>query len=443
MLAHVEAVLAEEVSLAEGCGRVLAADICSDRPSPAMDYSAMDGFAIRTTDLARGVPTDAANPPVFEVVGEVRIGREPPVLPPTGWRTPSSACAIEGGGTPACAPLPALRIVTGAPIPPGADAVVMREHTRDVSSGTCPCFTIDPQRLGAVSPGANIRRVGENARAGDIVLRAGQVISAAAVGTLAAVGRVRVPVSARVRVAVFSTGDELVDVAGTPTQWQVRDSNGPALAAFLASRPWLAPMPVGRLPDEPGLLRERIAAALAQADALLLTGGVSMGDRDFVPRVLRELGAEVVFHKVPQRPGRPVLGAVVPASSMSSSTASAAEAARPKPVLALPGNPVSVLVTARRIALPVLAAMAGIPSERLGPRAAVRLSNPDGKSLPLWWHRLVRLAGVDATGVVCAELVDLRGSGDLIAAGGSDGFVEIPPGEVGGSGVFFGWEDRF
>jgi molybdopterin molybdotransferase len=153
---------------------------------------------------------------------------------------------------------------------------------------------------------------------------------------------------------------------------------------------------------------------------LIATGGVSMGERDFVPQVVRELGAEVLFHKVTQRPGKPVLGAVLPDG---------------RPIFGLPGNPQSVMVTARRMVVPVLERLAGI--ERPLPPTVMRLERHDERRLDMWWHRFVRVTGVGA-----AALVDVSSSGDVIGAAQSDGFVEVPPGQGGeGPWPYFGWRD--
>jgi molybdopterin molybdotransferase len=212
------------------------------------------------------------------------------------------------------------------------------------------------------------------------------------------------------------TGDEVLGAAEAVADWQLRDSNGPALRAMLGAKAWVELLPARRCPDEPALLRELVGLMLASADLLLLTGGVSMGDRDFVPGVLRDAGAEVLFHKVPQRPGKPVLGAIGPEGQA---------------ILGLPGNPLSVMVTARRMASPIARRLAG--SVAFPPPIRVEV-NDDGKRIELWWHRLVRL--VDASR---AELVESRGSGDIPSAARSHGFVEIPPGEGGGSRDFYPW----
>lgn len=397
---------AEVVPLREASGRVLASDLRADRPSPAIDVSSMDGYALRRSDLAGlksgGTGADAsdsvgARALTLQVAGEVRIGTQPPDLPPGR----------------------ALKIVTGAAIPPGADAVVKREDVSE-RAGEIGLDGAIAQRLRA---GENIRRRGENLGAGDVVVPAGTLVTPAVAGALATFGAANVGVRPRVAVGIVVTGDEVMDVAASPADWQLRDSNGAALEAIVRSRRWMAPPLRLSAVDEEPALREAFERALGDSDAVLATGGVSMGDRDLVPRVLAGLGCEVLFHKLPQRPGRPMLAAISPEG---------------KPVLALPGNPVSVMVTARRIGLAVLARLAGLPQATgAGPdlAPAVVLTNPDTHTIPLWWHRLVRIVGPGR-----AELVEGRGSGDLVSAARSDGFVELPPGGQGaGPWAFYAW----
>ena len=377
----------ETVGLAEACGRVLADDAKADRPSPAVSYSAMDGFAARLADVKRGA--------ALAIVGEVRIGREPVGL---------------AAGT-------VMRIVTGAAIPAGADLVVPVEDVQEHEGA----ITISEPAVTKFKVGQFIRVAGENAAAGETVLRAGTVLTAAAVGTLAAIGIARPSVRRRVRVAVLVTGDELVSHEETPSAWQVRNSSGAALAALLGARAWVSVDAPLHLRDDPATMNAAVGRAIAECDAVVLTGGVSMGHRDFVREVLQQSGVRIELHGVPQRPGKPVLVGIAPGN---------------KPVFGLPGNPVSSLVTCRRMVMPVLGCAAGMVQKGDGgsvPR--VMIANPDTQAIPLWWQRLVRL---DESGR--AALLDARGSGDVVAAGKSDGFVEVPPGESGaGPWPYFAW----
>jgi len=382
MTGRLKRVGVEPVALTEASGRVLGEPVVADRPSPACDVSAMDGYAVRLSDLeARQLP----------VAGEVAIGQPSPDMP-------SGAV---------------LRIFTGGPVPGGCDAVIPREQVDEQP---------DSIRLPAdikVEPGRHIRRCGENGRAGETIVDAGTPITPAIAAALAACGVAEPSVHRRVRIAAIVTGNEVHDVAAEVEPWQLRDSNGPALAAMFARRPWVEWRGVGHAGDDRDRLRETIAAALADADAVLLTGGVSMGDYDFVPAILAELGCDTVFHKLPIRPGKPALAAVGP---------------RGQAVWGLPGNPVSVMTTARRLALPTLRHRAGV--RRADPAvASVTIVNPDDKQLALHWSRLVRLV---ANGQ--AELIATRGSGDIISAARGDGFVEIPANRTGpGPWPFHSW----
>lgn len=408
----------------EAMGRVLAEHITADRDSPAFDYASMDGYAVRLADVASATvtPSPSSTPSASAassggieeaggitllVAGEARIGCAPPLMP-----------AAPG----------VVRIVTGAAIPLGADAVLKREDVIEIAmqrqethgdqtqeKETCGEETpvgsimISPAVAVRIRTGDNIRRRAENARAGDTILNIGTIISAAALGTLAAVGCVRPRVYGRLRVAVITTGDELVPPSATPQPYQVRNSNGPAVSAVLAAHAWLNVASVTHVRDDGERLVAVLRHAIENADAVILTGGVSVGHRDPVRGAVEAARAEVVFHGLPQRPGKPMLGAVATRAGGSR-----------VPVFGLPGNPISAMVTCLRIVVPVLATCAGVARWPAPPRVA--LANPDGKTLDLWWHRLVRL---DDRGE--ATLVDGRSSGDAIAVGGSDGFIEVPP----------------
>lgn len=377
------------VPLASARGRVLAMDVQADRDSPPFDYSAMDGYAVRLADLA------AAHGEVqrLPVLSEVRIGCKPP--------------AMAAGSTPG-----AVRIVTGAAIPPGADAVIRREDVTEHRSGEhVTAITIAGEAALRVQPRANIRNRGENALRGDVIQPRGTILSAASLGALAAVGCAAPRVYPQLRIAMFTTGDELEAPEATPDEYRIRNSNGPALAALLSSCAWLSIASCTHVSDEGGELGETLAQATSDADAVVLTGGVSMGHRDPVRAAVEGLGADIIFHGLPQRPGKPMLGAVLRRARSPNERI---------PIFGLPGNPVSAMVTCTRIVIPVLAAAAGVLRWPAAPR--VSLANDDGRALDLWWHRLVRM---DDSGA--ARLVDARGSGDVIAGGCSDGFVEVPP----------------
>ena len=384
LLAELQPVSTTRVALTKSPGRVLAESIRADRDSPACDVSQMDGYAVRRADLGPGR---------LAVAGECVIGQPPAELPP--------------GRT--------LAIYTGAPIPAGAEAVIPREDVNEQ-----PGQIVIPPDHRTPEIGRFIRRQGENLRAGESAIDEGTLITSAVVATLASFGVARPRVFDRVRVGLIVTGNELLDVDQSPAAWQIRDSNGPTLFGLLSACPWLAVEAPVHVPDEPDRLRAVLAAQLEQADGVFMTGGVSMGRYDHVPGVVADVGARIVFHKLPIRPGKPVLAAVGPNGQV---------------IFGLPGNPVSALVTARRLGTMALRRRAGWRTP--APAAAqVELIHPDGKQLALSWFRPVRITGPGR-----AELVPTRGSGDVVSAGRSDGFVEVSPSATGaGPWPFYRWE---
>lgn len=369
----------ETIDLRLANGRVLAEPVTADRDSPPFDHSAMDGYAVRLADLAerRELP----------VLGESRPGTAPPPMP-----------AARG----------CIRISTGAPRPTGSDAVVRREDVLEHAGGTpntVASITVAP----GVSPceGDHWRLRGENARAGTILIERGAAIDAATAATMAACGIAHPKVRRRVRVAIVTTGDEVVPVEESPRPEQIRNSNGAALEMLIAGRTWLEVARLEHVADRLPQLEAALAASIAGSDAVILTGAVSMGHRDLVRTAIESQHGEILFHRLPQRPGRPMLAAIAQSNG------------RPVPLFGLPGNPLSALVTARRIVLPSLAAIAGL---RPPPPREVAVQADEDSAAPLWRFRLAQLES-DGT----ATLLPFRSSGDAAAAGRSDGFVEIAP----------------
>lgn len=380
---RVQTVDAESAPADEAIGRALAQDIALDRPSPPCDVSAMDGYAVRTP-LAGGA--------TLRVLGTAAAGRPAPPMPP------------DADG--------AVRIFTGAPIPKDASAVVQRERFDERTDAVALHPGVE------VGEGMHIRRRGENGAESETVCHAGQAVGPAQLAALASCGVTDVRVRRRLRVGVLVTGDEVLPADAQPEAWRLRDSNGPSLRAMLARLPWIDRLERRRVGDERRLLLETVSSMLERSDALIVTGGVSAGDHDYVPGVLRDLGVETLFHKLAIRPGKPVLGAVD---------------ASGRPILGLPGNPVSVLVTATLLALPALRMRAGFAA---APPASLVETQDDACAPPsLHWFPLVR---VDPSGR--ASLAPSRGSGDWIAAARSDGFIEVPPGQAArGSRRFHAW----
>jgi len=316
----------ERIPILDALGRVLAEDISSSRDIPGFDNSAMDGYAVRAADVARA---SEANPVKLKVVETVGAGQMP--------------SRTVGAGE-------AVRTMTGAPIASGADAVIQVERTR--GSGDLVEFMV------SVEPRAFIRPRGEDLRRGELVMSAGKTLTPADMGTLASVNRAMVEVIRRPRVAIVATGDELVDVDQAPTGAQIVNSNAYALAG--AVREAGADAVILRIArDTAHEIRDRLAEAMT-FDAVLSTGGVSVGQFDHVKGALDDLGMRQLFHGVAQRPGRPLKFGTVGY----------------RPIFGLPGNPVSTLVCFYLYARPALRKMSGrsdVGLPRVSARCAVNI----------------------------------------------------------------------
>jgi len=326
----------EHVRLADAAGRILGADATADVRYPADPRSTMDGFAVQAADGDR----------VRRIVGEIRMGHAPP--------------GAIGAGE-------AMRIPTGGVVPPGADAVIPIEDTDvvDFPGEVGEAFAVRE----TVEPGDNVTPAGADMEPGDVVLRAGRRIGAPELAVLATLGITAVPVFRRPRVAIISTGDELVDPAATPATGQVRDSNRWALAGSLAA---LGCEPVQRpaAGDTPEALTAALHGALDAADAVVLTGGSSVGVRDLTPRVIDALGQPgVIVHGLRVKPGKPTVFAMLDG----------------KPVIGLPGNPASSLMILEAIVAPVFSRLAG---ETFAPQAAVAaVAGAEFTARPGWtWY---------------------------------------------------------
>jgi molybdopterin molybdotransferase len=365
----------QEVGLGDASGAVLAADVAAAEDLPPFANSAMDGFAVRGADLA-GAREDA--PVALKVAGEVFAG--------TG-RLPT----VEPGG--------AARIMTGGALPPGADTVVPVEQA--TVDGDTVLVRLDP------GPRRFIREAGEDVRVGTVVLERGRVLDPAAVGMLASVGRKLVPVHPRPRVAVVSTGDELVDPGDPLGPGQIRDSNSWLLAAQ-ARAAGAEAFRCGRLRDDPEALRRGFALAAADGDFVVTSGGVSVGERDYTKQVLAELG-DVRSFKVAMQPGMPQ------AFGLAAGT----------PLYGLPGNPVSCFVVFETLVRPALRRLGGHADDRLDrPRVVARLGEPVRSPAGKVSFLRVRLAVTDE-GLV-ATLTGSQGSGVLSSFVAADGLAVVP-----------------
>lgn len=382
----------EGVPLGASLGRVLAEDVSADCDSPPFTKSLMDGYAVRAADVATGAAE-------LVVVEEVTAGQVP-------------KRRVEAGQ--------AIRIMTGAPLPEGADAVVPVEVTECTPrveweagrpESNLGVVTI---RAKPVQPGQSVLAQGASLRAGAVVLRAGTELGPQHVGALGELGRETVRVIRRARVAIVATGDELVAVGEVPGPGQIRNSNEAMLSAQI-ERMGAIPVPLGIARDNAEELAAKIAEGLA-ADVLMLSGGVSAGILDLVPRTLREAGVEEVFHKVRLKPGQPVWFGVRPASGDRTACA----------VFGLPGNPVSSMVCCDLFGRAAVRKLQG-QQPAVPPPVRVRLRREFVHRGDRPTYHPARIeAGDDG---YLAETVPWVGSADLCATVAANGVIVFPAGD--------------
>lgn len=371
----------ETVPLVEGDGRIAASDVLAGLDLPPFDNSAVDGYAVRFADLAAGPET------VLPVRGRMPAGAAPESA------TPESAGLRAG----------AIRIFTGAPMPPGADTVFMQEDVRREG---------DTVALPAgLKPGANRRLAGEDVVRSSLVIPAGRRLTPPDLALAAATGHATVAVRRRLRVAVFSTGDELAEPGAPLRPGAIHDSNRVLLIALLR-RLGTEVSDLGILRDDPAILPDRLRAAAAGHDLILTSGGVSTGEEDHVKAAVEEAG-RLVFWRLAVKPGRPV------AMGLIGDTA----------FVGLPGNPVAVYVTLLFVVRPLLARLGGAlldvpPSEPA--RAAFRYAKKAGRRE---YVRVSLRRGAD--GVVEAVKFPRDGAGVLSSLTGSDGLAELPEAMTG------------
>lgn len=370
-LAPVRALGPERVTLGEALGRVLAEDVTAPADVPPHDNSAMDGYAVRAAEAVDGAE--------LRVVGELAAGRVTarPLGPGEAWR-----------------------IMTGAPIPPGADAVVMQEHTERRGD------VVRLQR--AARPGDHVRPRGEDARAGQVVLGRGVTLRAAELGTLASARRASILVTRRPTVAVLATGDELRDLDQQLDPGAIADTNSYALAALVreaGGTPRLLPL----VRDDPALLRAAVVEA-QRADLIVSSGGVSVGEHDHVKAVLAGLGATLSAWRVDMKPGKPVALAVLDGT----------------PYYGLPGNPVSSMVAFTLFVRPAVRAALGCAEPLDLARTVARLESPLSARGERRSFLRARLRFAD--GRLVAAPMARQGSGVLTSMLGANGLVVLPPG---------------
>jgi molybdopterin molybdotransferase len=378
---------AERVDLGRAAGRVLAQPLFADRDQPSFARSTRDGFACRASEASVHLP--------LTIVGSTHAGEAPagPLPPGAAWE-----------------------IMTGAPVPAGADAVAMIEHVEVVEGRV----RLLPSRK--VKPGENIVAQGAQARQGDSLLRAGTPLKPAQIALAAACGCAALDVFVRPRVAILTTGDELVPVDSSPAPGQIRNSNGPMLAAMVAAaggEPWLLPAAA----DNAQALDAALAQA-AEAGLLLISGGVSAGKFDLVEPSLARAGARFHFTGVRIQPGKPLVFGELPdrnARNLQNENGT-------KCYFGLPGNPVSSAVTFLLFAAPVLAALAGSlePFPRFALARLASATEKHGK--PGLTRFLLAQCDFSATAGQLPEvaLVPSHGSGDLAALARANCFLVVP-----------------
>ncbi len=386
VLADVTPLAAERVAVGDADGRILAEPLIAGEPMPAFDYSAMDGYAVASVDFA-GEP-----PWTLPVRGESQTGH---VAPPFARAT-------------------ACRIFTGAPLPDGADAVVMQENVE--RDGELARFAAAPRG------GENVRHAGEDLARGALALEPGARLGPGQIALVASLDRADVLVARRPRVVVVCTGDELRAPGSAPRPGSIPESNGIAIAA-MARRAGADARVAPLVGDDPGATRAAVAAALAEAELLVTIGGVSVGDHDVVRPALQAAGATLDFWKVRIRPGKPL---------------ASGRAGRAR-VLGLPGNPVSAQVTFALFGVPLLRAMQGATQRGGEPRIA-RLAAPlrqkpgrrgyyrarlegaevrpltnqaSGAVTSMAWADALIVVPADSEGYVAGELVPIIALGDL------------------------------
>jgi molybdopterin molybdotransferase len=371
---HLQCLPIESLPLAQCAGAVLRENIYAERDQPPFDRVAMDGVALDSQKV--GAATRS-----FRVQATQAAGDPPLTL---------------------AAPGDCIEVMTGAVLPVGCDCVIPVEEL-SVARGQVTLAA------GArVEPWQNVHRRGSDTRQGTLLLSSGVRLRAPEIAITASAGMARIRVSSQPMLAVISTGNELVEPGEPVLAHQVRRSNAYAIVSALRERGFQR-VADDHIQDDSQELRERLRFHLETHDVLVLSGGVSMGRFDLVPKVLEELGVRAIFHKVAQRPGKPLWFGVAPSGAT---------------VFGLPGNPVSTLVCLIRYVLPALCGSLGQnppPAERIALAAPVTVTPPLAHFLPVRFEQ-------DDWGRTWAVPAPTNGSGDFTALAGTGGFVELPPG---------------
>jgi molybdenum cofactor synthesis domain-containing protein len=373
VLSHVGRLRSELVGFDHAAGRVLASDVVSKIDVPPFDRAAVDGYAVRAADTFGATEL---RPVVLRVIGSVDVG----VV---------TKLRVRNGE--------AIKIMTGAPMPPGADATLMVEHTRTRGD------TIEV--LAPLTPGKNVSTRGEDVRAGQVVLRRGRWLRPQDIGMLASTGNLRVQVARKPRVAILATGSELRKPGERLKSAQIVDTNSFLLAAAVESCGGISRR-LGIVPDKPRILRRKLLKA-TKHDMVLVSGGSSVGEHDIVPDVMGELG-KLLLHGIAIRPGGPTAFGII----------------RGKPVFGLAGFPVAALVAFDMLVRPALRYMQGLPADRGYPRVRAKLARKISSTLGR--ADVVRVVVRGEAGELWAEPIRVTGSGVLSSVTQADGFTLVP-----------------
>ena len=391
----------ETIPVSEGLGRVLASDVASGLDFPHWDNSAMDGYAVRSSDF-EGLQPQTDGPLQLAVVEEISAGQKPKR---------------------AIGPGQAARIFTGAMMPEGADTVVMQEDTEQQPVDKAEKQTDSPEKAVYIhkfpTPRAFVRKQGSFRRAGERLLPAGRSLSAAEVALLAAAQQSQISVFQRPKVAILSTGNELVTPGQLLAPGQIVDSNQYALAALVAQA-GAVPVPLGIVSDQPETVRAAIATALSRADMVISSGGVSVGDYDYVEQVLESLGGQLHVRSVAVKPGKPLTVAGFSRREVTSLR---------QVYFGLPGNPASAMVGFWRFVGPAIAKLSG----RVGPwrpefvwaKATNELRASGQRETYLWGQLVLGLQGYEF-----GRAVGSHSSGNLVNLADVSGLGVVPQGET-------------
>ncbi|GCL55646.1 molybdopterin biosynthesis protein MoeA [Microcystis aeruginosa NIES-3806] len=371
----------EKVSLEAAFGRILAEDISSDLDFPYWDNSAMDGYAVRYEDVKDINPE---NPVTLKIIAEIPAGQAPEII-------------IQPGET--------ARIFTGAMLPAGSDTIIMQENTQ--KQGERVAILIPPEKIGLF-----VRQRGTFYRAGNPLLKAGIAINSPEMAVLATAQATELTVFSRPQVAIFSTGDELINPDETLQKGQIIDSNRYALTAFVASLGAI-PRPLGIIKDNPDLLRETIRKAINSSAIVLSTGGVSVGDYDYIEGILGELGGKILIGSVAIQPGKPLTFATFPNGCI---------------YFGIPGNPVSALVSCWRFVQMAIKKLSGLTDYQ---NKFLRVITRDtlksqGQREVYLWGKIEIIEGVYQFQLASGQ----HNSANLINLAGTNALAIIPQGKT-------------